>query len=72
MIREVTFESDGTLSYLEVEDGAQVEAGDRIAEVECMKTFWPLTAPIAGKVTFRLKLGDFVGHGDVVAIITSE
>ncbi len=72
MIKNVVFESDGTLSHLDVDDGALVEEGERIAEVECMKTYWPLVAAIAGSVRFRLKLGEFVGHGDVVATVESE
>jgi acetyl-CoA/propionyl-CoA carboxylase biotin carboxyl carrier protein len=62
----------GTVALRCADDGASVEAGDRIVEVECMKTLWPIVAPCAGVVRHRIELGQVVAQDEIVAVIESE
>lgn len=66
---EVRAEMTGSIALRRVDDGAMVEAGEAIAEIECMKTFWPLNAPVAGIVRHKVELGAVVGQDEVVAVI---
>jgi biotin carboxyl carrier protein len=66
---EVRAEMTGTVALRHVDDGARVERGDTIAEVECMKTFWPVYAPVGGIVRHKVELGEVVGQDEVIAII---
>jgi biotin carboxyl carrier protein len=65
-------ELTGMLAVQIAEDGAYVEKGDRIGEVECMKAFFPLDAPASGYITWHIELGGVVGPEDVVAEIKLE
>jgi biotin carboxyl carrier protein len=67
---EVITDYPGVLSNLHVEDGAAVEEGDRLADIELMKTMFPIVAPASGVVSFRISLGQVVGEGDVIAVIS--
>ena len=62
----------GTLTIQHVADGARVSAGETVAEVECMKTLWGITAPAAGVVRYKATLGQTVGDGELVAIIEGD
>jgi 3-methylcrotonyl-CoA carboxylase alpha subunit len=59
----------GTVSLVHVADGATVDRGETIIEIECMKTMWPLTAPAAGVVRLQAALGEMVAQDQVLAII---
>ena len=62
----------GTVAMRLVEDGAHVEAGDRVIEVESMKTFWSVAAPCAGIVRHQAELGEVVGQDQIIAIIEKD
>ncbi|WP_101652547.1 acetyl/propionyl/methylcrotonyl-CoA carboxylase subunit alpha [Brevibacterium ihuae] len=68
---EVTCGYAGSLVRFNVEDGAEVAAGDEIAVIEAMKMESPVTAPAAGTVALAdLGPGDAVEQGQVIATIT--
>lgn len=58
----------GTLQAFKVEDGASVSEGDLIAVMEAMKMETQITAPKSGKVRLRVKEGDYLQAGDIVAV----
>ena len=60
----------GTLAMLHVEDGAEVEVGDSLCEVEAMKNFIRVGAAAAGTVKWLVELGEVVDEGDVLGEIT--
>ena len=62
----------GSVAYFHVEDGDSVEEGDNVIAVECMKMNMDITAPVAGKVRFRVALGEMVEQGQVIAEIEQE
>lgn len=66
---EVLSDMDGCLSSVLVDDGCEVEEGEKIAEIELMKTFFPVEAPASGVITFKIALGEIVEHGGLIAII---
>lgn len=65
----VTAESNGVLVLLHVDDGSRVEEGERVCDIELMKTQFPLVATASGVIRFRVELGAVVGEGDVIAVI---
>lgn len=62
----------GSLSDLSVDNGDMVFEGQMICQIECMKTYFPVYAPVAGRVEFVAELGDIVGESEVVAWIVRE
>lgn len=62
----------GSVALRHADDGANVGAGETILDIECMKTMWPVYAPAAGVVRYRVELGEVVGEGDVVAVIEGD
>jgi biotin carboxyl carrier protein len=52
-----------------VDDGDHVAAGQPLVMLESMKLLHDIVAPRAGIVRLRVKVGDEVNHGDVVAMI---
>jgi acetyl-CoA/propionyl-CoA carboxylase biotin carboxyl carrier protein len=69
---ECRAELAGTIAVQLVEDGAQVAAGEKIVEIECMKTLWGVSAPCAGVVRHKVQLGHVVAQDQVVAVIEGE
>lgn len=61
----------GTVAMQHVEDGARVEDGEAVVEVEAMKMMWTVAATCSGIVRHRAALGSVVGQDDVLAIIES-
>lgn len=59
----------GTLALQHVADGGEVEEGEAIGEIEAMKTFYRISAPISGKLTWVMELGEVIGQGDIIAEI---
>jgi len=60
----------GTIVKVLVEVGAQVEVGQSIVVLEAMKMENQITAERAGTIKeIKVKAGDTVGSGDVVAVI---
>ena len=66
---EVLSPTFGTLGLLHVDDGSLVAEGEMLGEVEVMKTFHRIIAPVAGTLTWLVGLGEVVGEGDVLAEI---
>jgi len=59
----------GTVVAVGVADGDSVEAGQLLITVEAMKMEHKLLAPVAGRVTLSLRVGDLVTLDQVVAQI---
>jgi acetyl-CoA/propionyl-CoA/long-chain acyl-CoA carboxylase, biotin carboxylase, biotin carboxyl carrier protein len=60
----------GTVLKVNVEKGAEVEAGAVVCVVEAMKMENEITAPVAGKVEeLNVSEGASVGSGDTIAVI---
>ena len=54
----------GTLALFYAEEGASVEKGDVLAEIEAMKTFYRVESPASGVLHWRYSLGEVIGEGD--------
>lgn len=59
----------GAVAQWLVEDGTRVETDEVIAQVESMKVFFEVRAPVAGILRYRVELGEIVGQEDAVAVI---
>ncbi|WP_337182805.1 biotin carboxylase N-terminal domain-containing protein [Shinella sp.] len=57
----------GTLQAFKVADGATVAEGDLVAVMEAMKMETQVLAPKAGRLRLRVKDGDYLQAGDVLA-----
>jgi acetyl-CoA carboxylase biotin carboxyl carrier protein len=67
---EVIAEVAGKVWKIEAQPGAKLAADDPILILESMKMEIPVAAPAAGKlVELRVKEGDAVAEGQVVAIL---
>lgn len=63
---------EGTLAYQHVDDGAAVEAGEPICDIEVMKMMTSIETPVSGIVRFLVQLGEIVGFDDIVAEIETK
>lgn len=52
-----------------VDDGAQVQEGDLLAEIMVAKAQYEITAAAAGKVSISKQIDDVVSKGDVIGTI---
>ena len=59
----------GTIATLLAEDGAAVEAGQEILEIEAMKMFNLVETDTGGIVRYRCEVGEVVNEGDLLAEI---
>ena len=67
---KIVCEVAGKVWKIEAQHGAQLAADDVILILESMKMEIPVVAPRAGKLAeLRVKEGDAVSEGDVVAIL---
>ncbi|MEO8142862.1 MAG: biotin/lipoyl-binding carrier protein [Betaproteobacteria bacterium] len=67
---QVVAEVAGKVWKVEASPGAQLAADDVVLILESMKMEIPVVAPVAGKLLeLRVKEGDMVNEGDVVAVI---
>jgi biotin carboxyl carrier protein len=66
---EIKAESDCVINYLCFKDGSTVGGGDEILQVEVMKMMIPYTTPEGGMIKYRVKQGDYVATGQVLAEI---
>jgi acetyl-CoA carboxylase biotin carboxyl carrier protein len=67
---EVRVELVGNVWKVLTEPGAEVRPGDVLVVLESMKMEIPVEAPVSGRVVeVRVKEGDVVQDGDVVAVI---
>jgi biotin carboxyl carrier protein len=69
IVGRLAAEITGTLSYWLVEDGAAVQEGEHVADVECMKVFFPVYAPAAGVLRYAAKLGEVLAQDQVLALV---
>lgn len=60
----------GMIKGYKVAEGAEVKEGDVILVLEAMKMDNDITAPCAGKVSFKAQVGSNVESGDVMATIS--
>jgi biotin carboxyl carrier protein len=65
-------EMTGSVAQFHIEDGQRVEKDETVVDVECMKSYYPLHAPVSGTVRYRVALGDLVNPDDLVAVIETE
>lgn len=65
----VTSPFEGNLVERNVDNGAEVEEGDKIATVEAMKMESAINAPKSGKISFQAKAGDRLSPDTVIATI---
>lgn len=65
----VTSPFEGNLVEWNVDNGAEVEEGDKIATVEAMKMESAIKAPKSGKISFQAKAGDRLSPDTVIATI---
>lgn len=63
---------DGTVALYHVEVGDVVVVGEKLLEVESMKTFMRVDSTAAGTVSWLEDLGVMVGHDQVIAIVEYE
>ena len=69
---EVRASIPGTVSVLSVPDGAAVDQGEILLEIECMKTLWPLSAPATGIVRFDVQICEVVAQEQLVATVEAD
>ncbi len=60
----------GLLAVVYVDDGDLVEAGDDLFEVECMKAFSRIKAPIGGVCKVVSSIGAIISEDEVIIEIT--
>ena len=60
----------GMIKSYKVAEGTEVKEGDVILVLEAMKMDNDITAPCAGKVSFKAQVGSNVESGDVMATIS--
>ena len=48
-------------------DGESVDAGAEIMITESMKMQFPIQTPIAGTITYKVRVEDYVQEGDTLA-----
>ena len=66
---EIKAESDCVINYLCFKDGSTVGGGDEILQVEVMKMMYPVNTTVGGMIKYRVKQGDYVATGQVLAEI---
>ena len=59
----------GSVAVLLAEDGALIAEDEPIMELEAFKMITGINAPVAGKIYYRVALGEVVGEDDVLAVI---
>lgn len=62
----------GSVSYFHVGDGDLVAEGENVIAIECMKMQHDMPAPAAGRVRFKVALGEMVEQDQVIAEIEQE
>ncbi|GAA4424795.1 acetyl/propionyl/methylcrotonyl-CoA carboxylase subunit alpha [Georgenia halophila] len=66
---DVSAPAAGILTSWSAPDGERVEAGERVAVVEAMKTERPIAAPLAGVLRHVVTEGAQVGAGDRLGVV---
>lgn len=69
MKHEVTSEIAGSVVSHVAVVGQSVSAGAVLLVVECMKTEFPVTTPVAGQVTWLLACAEIVDAAGIVATL---
>jgi biotin carboxyl carrier protein len=59
----------GSLALLHVESGSVVAEDDRICEIEAMKNFYSVEAPVSGTLQWTVRLGEVVSEGETLGWI---
>lgn len=61
----------GVVSNIYVESGSEVEEGFVLAEIECMKTLFPIHAPATGVLFLDVAPGAQVGQDEQLGYVES-
>ena len=69
---EVYSDIMGSFAMQSCDNGCEVEEGETILVVECMKLMYDVCAPVSGTVEFLCRLGDVIDDGQVLARITPK
>jgi biotin carboxyl carrier protein len=64
--------TSGILSSQAAEDGALMEEGESIGQVEVMKMFTDVMSPATGRIKWLIGLGECVEYDDILAEIETE
>ncbi len=59
----------GSISQIHIGDGERVSSGERIGEIELMKTMFSIEANADGIITWKLPLGSVVAEDEIIAEI---
>lgn len=57
----------GSVQLFMTDEGSTVQAGDKILGLESMKMMNEIRSPVAGRLTFKVKLGQVVNKGRLLA-----
>lgn len=69
MSSEIKSPTVGLIAMVLAEDGATVAAGEVVAQVECMKTFFDVAAPTAGVVKWNIEPGSQVAQDEILGVV---
>lgn len=67
MKHQILSELTGTVAICYAESGCDLQEGDPILELECMKLLTRVNSPAHGKLNLKVSLGDFVTEGEILA-----
>jgi biotin carboxyl carrier protein len=64
---EIRAETDSVINYLVFKDGDRVNEGNEIMQTEIMKMMFAIVTTVGGTIKYRVKQGDFVYAGTILA-----
>lgn len=67
---EIVSTVEGVVDGLFVEDGSAVKEGDRLLTINVLNVQWPINAIRDGRVALKVKFGERVSHGNILATIS--
>ena len=67
---EIVSTVEGVVDGLCVEDGSEVKQGDRLLTIDVLNIHWPIDAIRDGRVGFKVKFGEHVLPGSILATIS--
>lgn len=70
IVEEIVSTVEGVVEALYAESGNAVKQGERLLSVNVLNMHWPIIAVQDGWVEFKVKFGEHVKRGDVLAVIS--
>lgn len=67
---EIVSTVEGVVDALFVEDGSAVKQGNRLLTINVLNIHWPINAIRDGRISIKVKLGEHVSPGNVLATIS--